>query len=207
MDFHASNQGAGSKSLGSGRKVLHEQQPSHSSTLSDATAVELVPIHNVPVANTYDSEPTSTLDTPTVSDVEILTKFEQHRTSLMLTVIVILLLGASNWFIYTEFISEEPLNAHLQLSTGHTITIVNILSHVNIFLGNQLLESAFEALRWSLASSEKGVSIATFLGLSRATGFVGAADLLRIPGRHRILCSQKSVTHNITICYYFIGLC
>ena len=199
------NPDVASKNLGVRHNVLHERQYSQSSTQTEATAIELVPCHNVPVATSDSSEPTTTLETPAVSSVEILTKFKQHRASLMLTLLAIPLLGVSNWFIYTEFISEKPVKARLQISTGQTITIVNILSHLNIFLGAQLLEYAFEALRWSLASSKKGVSIATFLSLSRATGFVGAADLFRTPGRHRVLCIQKSVAH--TICYASMCLC
>ncbi len=205
MDSPTRNPADASQRLVASHNVLHKRQHSQSSTQTEATAVELEPIHNVPAAKSNSSGPTTTLGTPAVSGVKILTKFKQHRTSLVLTLIAIHLLGVSIWFIFSEFISEEPVKAHLQISTGHTITIVNILSHLNIFLGAQLLEYAFEALRWSLASSEKGVSIATFLALSRATGFVGAADLLRIPGRHRGLCILKSVAH--TICYSSIRLC
>jgi hypothetical protein len=109
-----------------------------------------------------------------------------------------LLLGFSIWFIYTEFISEKPVPMHLQLSPGHTITIVNILSHLNVFLVVLLLEYAFESLRWSLASRKKGVSITTFLAMSRASSFAAVADLLRVPGWHRGLCIQRLVVHYIS---------
>jgi hypothetical protein len=185
------------KRLGLVHNVLQKRQPSQSSTQSDVAMVELVPNHHMPTSNNFNNESTK-LETNAISNTKLLTKSKQHRTSLVLIMVAILLFGVSIWFIYTEFISETPVPALLQISTGHTITIVNILSHLNIFLVSHLLESAFEAMRWSLASRRKGVSIATFLALSRATGFVGVADLLRVPGRHRILCVQKLVTHDIS---------
>ena len=197
MSLLTSNPTSLSKRLGPVHTVLHKHQPSQSSTQSDVVMVELVTNHHMPTSNTFDNEST-TLDTNAISNTKLLAKSKQHRSSLILTVVAILLFGVSIWFIYTEFISEKPVPAPLQISTGHTITIVNILSHLNIFLVSHLLESAFEAMRWSLASRRKGVSIATFLALSRAAGFVGVADLLRVPGRHRILCVQKLVTHDIS---------
>jgi len=126
-------------------------------------------------------------------------KLKQHAAALSFGVLAILLLGSSLWFIYVEFIREKPVPKHLQLSTGHTITVVNILSHLNVFLVALLLDSAYEALRWSLASRNQGVSIATFLSLSRATGFLGIADLLRVTGWHRFLCFQRFITNPIVL--------
>jgi hypothetical protein len=183
-------------------KVLHKSRPSHSSSETDDTAVDPVSYYEKSDKNKWKKEPTP-LETTTLADVVLLNKRRQHATSICLTLLEILLLGFSIWFIYTEFISEKPVPSHLQLSPGQTITIVNILSHLNVFLVVLLLDDAFEVLRWSLASRKKGVSMATFLATSKASSFAGVADLLRVPGWHRVLCVQKLVAHHIS---YFVYL-
>jgi hypothetical protein len=67
---------------------------------------------------------------------------------------------------------------------------------VERFLVILLLEYAFKALWWSLASRNNGFSIASFLAMSRASSFAGVADLLRGPGWHRALCVQSLVPSN-----------
>jgi hypothetical protein len=126
------------------------------------------------------------------------TRFKQHASSLLIAILAVLLLGFSIWFIYIEFISEKPLPANLQLSTGNAITVVNILSHFNVFLITLLLKHAYDALRWSLASRSGGVSIPTFLALSSATDLTGIAGLLRVQGWHQLLCIQRFVPRAAT---------
>jgi hypothetical protein len=149
---------------------------------------------NTPTRYNSNNEPTATETLGRTSTV-LQKKFKQHVTSLAIAILAVFLLGFSILFIHTEFISQKPVPKHLQLSTAHTINAVNILSHLNMFLTARLLESAYEALRWSLASRRRGVSIPTFLALSRATGFMGIADLLRVHGWHQFLCFQRLVTH------------
>jgi hypothetical protein len=118
-------------------------------------------------------------------------KFKQHFTSYLLAVLASLVLAFSTWFIFTVFISEKQIPRYFRLSPGQTIIVINILTHVVVFLVWQLVDSAFEALRWTLASRDEGVLITTFLAMSRATGFIGVADLLRVPGWHRVWCVQR----------------
>jgi hypothetical protein len=63
-----------------------------------------------------------------------------------------------------------------------SLLILNIFSHGTILLLGQLTSQAFESIRWSLASSPKGVPAASFLGLSRATNLLGVVSVL-ISGR------------------------
>ena len=200
MDLPTNNARVDQQNYRQQPRALHKSRPSHSSSETDVTTVEPVCCDEKSDKNTWNKEPTP-LETTTLPDVVLLNKRKQHAISLCLTLLEILLLGFSIWFIYTEFISEKPVPSHLQLSPGHTITIVNILSHLNVFLVIQLLDHAFEVLRWSLASREKGVSLATFLATSKASSFAGVADLLRVPGWHRVLCVQKLVARHVS---YFI---
>lgn len=200
MDLPTDNAGVDQQRYKQQSRILHKSRPSHSSSETDLTTVEPVSTDEKSNNNTWNKEPTP-LETTTLPDVVLENKRKQHAISLCLTLLEILLLGFSIWFIYTEFISEKPVPSHLQLSPGHTITIVNILSHLNVFLVILLLDHAFEVLRWSLASRKKGVSLATFLATSKASSFAGVADLLRVPGWHRVLCVQKLVAHHVS---YFI---
>lgn len=118
-------------------------------------------------------------------------KFKQHSTSCLLAVLASSVLAFSTWYILTVFISEKEIPRHFRLSPGHTIIVINVLTQVVVFLVWQLVDSAFEALRWTLASRDEGVLITTFLAMSRATGFIGVADLLRVPGWHRVWCVQR----------------
>jgi hypothetical protein len=200
MDLPTDNAGVDQQCYRQQPRVIHKSRPSHSSSKTDVTVVEPVSIHEKSDENTWNKEPNPP-ETTTLADVVLLNKRKQHATSLCLTLLEIVLLGFSIWFIYTEFINEKPVPSHLHLSPGHTITIVNILSHINVFLVVLLQDQHFEILRWSLASRKKGVSMATFLATSKASSFAGVADLLRVPGWHRVLCVQKLVAHHIS---YFI---
>lgn len=118
-------------------------------------------------------------------------KLKQSSTSWLLAGLTSSVLAFSTWFIYREFICTRKVPRHLQLSPGRTVTVVNILSQVNIFLAWTLVDSVFESLRWTMASRTQGILITSFIGMSRATDFVGVADLLRVPGWHRIWCIQR----------------
>ena len=177
----------------------HEEVASGPSGLSGGAATfdqaesnpEFTP--NVPTTNTIHNHPT-TMESPAPATTVLQTKLKQHTTSIILAILTTTLLGFSIWFIYIEFVSEKPLPEHLQLSTRHTILLVNIISHVNVFLVSLLLEIAYEALRWSLASRNRGVSLSTFLALSKATGFMGITDLIRVRGWHQVLCVQRLIS-------------
>lgn len=200
MDLPTNDTGMDQQRYRQQPRVLHQSRPSHSSSETDVTIAQPLSCDEKSDKNTWNKESTP-LETTALADVVLLNKRKQHATSLCLTLLEIVLLGFSIWFIYTEFISEKPVPSHLHLPPGHTITIVNILSHINVFLVGLLQDQHFEILRWSLASRKKGVSMASFLATSKASSFAGVTDLLRVPGWHRVLCVQKLVAHHIS---YFI---
>ena len=183
-------------------KVLHKSRPSHSSSETDVTAVNPVSCYQKSDENTWKKESTP-LETTPLADVVLLNKRKQHATSLCLTLLEILLLGFSIWFIYTEFISENVCTI-----ASATVTWANhyhrqySLASQCIF-GSSTAGRCFRGPSWSLASRKKGVSMATFLATSKASSFAGVADLLRVPGWHRVLCVQKLVAHHVS---YFVYL-
>lgn len=72
-----------------------------------------------------------------------------------------------------------------------TVLALNVLSHVTILLLRELTASIFDVIRWTLASSPNGISLGSFISLSRATGLVGVLSLLlerihqhSVPVRH-----------------------
>jgi hypothetical protein len=199
---------------------LHRSHPSSSSAQTDETAINsiLQPTHqtadkdNLPhhatpssgnvehaqsvpseeslkASATADSQPSPAMTS--LPTTVLRSRLRQNSTSLGLSVLAIILLAFSTWFIYIEFISEEEPPKLLRLTASHTVFTVTVLSHANIYLVVPLVEQSLGALRWSLASRPQGVSALTFLSLGGATSILGLADLLRVSGRHRFYCSLR----------------
>ena len=96
----------------------------------------------------------------------------------------ILSVVASVWVIFTVYFAynctlDRPLSTRLMFSRpDNTILALNVLSHGTIFLLGHLTSSVFEAVRWALASSKNGISVFSFIGLSRATSPLGVMTLM-----------------------------
>jgi hypothetical protein len=71
-----------------------------------------------------------------------------------------------------------PSLRNLYKDTTVTIFLLWLLSQLSVFLVRQLVSSTFERMRWALASSEKGILITSFLGMSPATTLSGILRLL-----------------------------
>jgi hypothetical protein len=87
------------------------------------------------------------------------------------------------WVTFTVFFAYNatlgvPLFANLVFAPSSTITVLNVLSHVTVVLLQLVTSDVFEAVRWTLASSQKGISSFTFLALSRATSSMGVLYLI-----------------------------
>ena len=108
-----------------------------------------------------------------------------------------MLTACSVWYVYRVLISESPPPQLLVQSPGLTVRSVNVFAHVIVFLLSQLLCEAFEALRWSLASRDEGVSESTFLALGKAQPLFGVASLLVARGSHLWWCTNR---------YFAIGI-
>lgn len=95
------------------------------------------------------------------------------------------------FFAYEFLVRESAVPRALELSPGDTVLVINVLSQSLAFLGHILFGDVMEALRWAFLCREKGVLLATFLGLSRATSMYGAAYLCSIRGSHLFWCIQR----------------
>jgi hypothetical protein len=100
------------------------------------------------------------------------------------------------FFAYQLLITESAVPRALKLSPGRAVLVINVLSQSLAFLGQILFSDVMEALRWVLLCREKGVLLATFLGLSRATSIYGVACLCRIRGSHLFWCIQRYLCCN-----------
>lgn len=96
----------------------------------------------------------------------------------------VLIIVSVAWITFTIYFAynctlPNPPSPKLVLSNpSNTLLVLNILSHGAIQLLKELMSSAFEAVRWALASTSSGIPAYTFLGLSRATGPLGVSVLL-----------------------------
>lgn len=88
------------------------------------------------------------------------------------------LLGFTIFFAWNSTLADPFVQSLLPASPTHTITALNILSHVTVFVLQVLVSNVFEALRWAFASSEQGISAFGFMSMSRATNLLGVLYLL-----------------------------
>lgn len=80
---------------------------------------------------------------------------------------------------------DHPISQKLTFQKPErNITVLNILSHISMFVLAELTTSVFDMIRWALGSSDFGLSALTFILLSRATNVIGAFYLLlaSVPG-------------------------
>jgi len=73
--------------------------------------------------------------------------------------------------------SATPVSLLLFSNSKHTILLLSILSHGTVILLEALTSNVFEATRWALASSTRGVASETFIGLGRGTTYLGLLSL------------------------------
>jgi len=87
-------------------------------------------------------------------------------------------LGFTMFFAWNSTLSNPFVRNIMPSGPAQTITVLNILSHITVFLLQVLTSSVFEILRWAFASTKAGVSAFGFLTMSRATGPLGVLYLL-----------------------------
>jgi hypothetical protein len=74
---------------------------------------------------------------------------------------------------------DQPLSQKLTFQKPEsTVRVLNILSHVSMFVLAALTTSVFDMVRWALASSKYGLAALTFTLLGRATNVTGVLYLL-----------------------------
>jgi hypothetical protein len=78
----------------------------------------------------------------------------------------------------------NPALQGLYKNTSYTVFLLWVLSQLSVFLVGLLISSAFERLRWALASSEKGILLTSFLGMSSTMAWAGMLRLLVFGGEN-----------------------
>jgi hypothetical protein len=147
---------------------------------------------------------------PTAQEGTVIpSKFEQWKYNITLASGSILLSSFAFYYVYQTLIVSQPVLGDLLFSPSTTVFVINILSQILAIVITLLFASAFEALRWQLASRETGVRLATFLGMSGATSPVGVLMLLKIKGTHQFWCAQKysRIVNQLTIRLLYPILC
>lgn len=89
------------------------------------------------------------------------------------------------YYCYTVLVNTNAVPNVFVTAPGTTVLIVNVLSHLVAFLVWGLFSDTFEALRWALASRQKGILLTSFLALSRATPLSGVLYLCTTVGAHQ----------------------
>ena len=87
-------------------------------------------------------------------------------------------LGFTIFFAWNSTLVDPFMQSMLPSMPSHTITALNILSHVTVFLLQIFTSIVFEALRWAFACREHGISSFSFMVMSRAIAPLGVMYLL-----------------------------
>ena len=123
----------------------------------------------------------------------------QYRSQTFLALSSFLLSAFAIYYAYEALINPQPLLGKLIFSPSTTVFVINVLSQSVAFLIARVFASAFEALRWSFAARNSGVTLTTFLSLSSGTSLYGVCRLLLTRGYHNFWCVQRFVITKLSI--------
>jgi len=100
----------------------------------------------------------------------------QFRVTFLVALLTAVCVGFTIFYAYNATV-DPPVSRTLLLSNpSRTILVINILSHVTMFLLSVLSLAVYEGIRWALACGG-GLSIPTFISLSPATSPMGVLYL------------------------------
>jgi hypothetical protein len=184
---------------------LHPQYTSPIGNAPEAQASQTGVLDSQTVAGTIGNANTHTANDGTV----IPSKFKKWKYDILLASGSILLSTFAFYYVYQSLVVSQPALGHLLFSPSTTVFVINIISQILAIVINLLFASAFEALRWQLASREIGVHLATFLGMSGATSPAGVLTLLMVKGTHQFWCLQKysPIVNKLTVRLFYPLLC
>jgi len=75
-------------------------------------------------------------------------------------------------------VTTGPLASIVPASESRSVAILIILTTFACILLNELCPVTFDIIAWTRVQSPKGISVASFLGISPTTGFEGLIRLL-----------------------------
>lgn len=133
-------------------------------------------------------------DKPPLNDVlPVHSKWKQFLPSIILFIATVLVVSAT---ITLSFLSSSAHPWTIFKTPETTIAALNIGSTISVFLIGELLAGSCDNLRWTLSMRPKGVGMASFLVLGRATGLYGVISLLFSNQRvgHRKWCVQRYIS-------------
>ena len=129
--------------------------------------------------SSIEYEKANTSETPTPDpQTRIVSAWSRFLTTWLLMTFTSLWLGFTIFFAWNSTLANPFIQSLLPSKPSHTITALNLLSHVTVFLLQVLASNVFESLRWVFACTRNGVSSFGFMVMSRATGPLGVLYLL-----------------------------
>jgi hypothetical protein len=136
--------------------------------------------------NTFSTQNSASSSTREFPTTPIEHKARRFILSFILSVSGVSILIFSIFYSHFALVSETTKHSNIALAPGKTVLVINMLSHIVAMFCQLLFSNASEALRWALACSNEGVQLTTFLGLSRATPFIGVLYLSFRRGSHQV---------------------
>lgn len=171
---------------------VQSQQLKQASSHLDSDKISTTRISEIARSGSYLPKQTALRASSSVLE----SKMRKYTWIWILASTFVILSAFLTYFAYELLIRESAVPRALELSPGRTVLVINVLSQSLAFLGHILFNDVMEALRWTFLCRKKGVLLATFLGLSRATSMYGVAYLCSIKGSHLFWCIQRYLCCN-----------
>ena len=129
----------------------------------------------IPPSPRYDGEVSK-------AGIKLQSPVRQSYLTFLLATLTLLWCVMTALYVYNATL-ERPIKIFLFSNNRYTLAIVSAMSQISMFLVGELVQATFERTRWALAS-KNGLSLISFLGMSRATSLFGVARLFFYGGNH-----------------------
>jgi len=149
-----------------------EQEMQTETRLSESSGDLGIDNENVEVTSQPGADNEEPEDVEKISQLVLHPQFVFQRQYKEAVVSVILAVGVTAFAIYYGYnagVSRDPFTHLFWSSSDWTVVTIVGLSQLSIVLLNRLISIACQSLRWSRASSERGINLLSFLVLSPFT--------------------------------------
>jgi hypothetical protein len=106
-------------------------------------------------------------------------QFRLNFWTWVLALIAGIWLAATLVYAWAVSVTTGPLTKLVPHSVSRSLTVLRVASEVAGFLLAALCASTLEVIVWAVASSKRGITMSSFLGISSSTGIFGLPYLLK----------------------------
>jgi hypothetical protein len=142
--------------------------------------VEVQPLVDKSVQSPSPPEPSGSVAMPLTSTTPqpLESQFRRNVFTWLLALVTGVCLIAAIVYAWALSVTTGMFTSLVPTSTSTALVILRILSEASVTLLAALIASTLETVVWASASSKRGVTMSSFLGISASTGYLGLLSLL-----------------------------